>query len=115
MAGNRIERVNTEILRALSDIINNRVKNIADYGMFNILRVDTTTDLKHCKVNISIFCQDEEKKKEGFDALVKASGFIRRELAHEVNLRQVPELHFILDDSMEYSMHINKILQELNK
>lgn len=114
MANNRMGRVDSEITKALCEILR-RVKNTDVTEMVNVLRVETTKDLKHCKVFLSIYSNDKERRDKTFSGIVASSGFIRYELGHAVSLRCVPELHFQLDDSMEYSMHINKIISEINK
>lgn len=81
--------------------------------MFTILKVDLTRDLKYAKVYISVMLQEEAEKKAMLKALKGASGFIRRELGKKVIIRSMPELTFVLDDSIEYSVHINQLLEEI--
>ena len=77
------------------------------------LKVDTTNDLKYCKIFVSIL-GDDEKKEEVMQVLNRASGFVRSLIAKRINLRVTPEIKFILDDSLEYSFKIDKIIREIN-
>ena len=82
--------------------------------MTSVVKTDTTRDLKYCKIYVSVLGNDE-KKAEVQDALKSANGFIRRELARRLNLRNTPELIFLLDDSIEYSIHMEEKLKEIHK
>ena len=111
MSANRMERINSQIQKELSLIINNKVNDTRISGFVSVLRVDTTPDLKYCKVYVSIFDKD---KQAAFDAINSASGFIRKNLASSVKLREIPRLTFVLDDGIEYSDKINKIIRDLD-
>ena len=107
----RTDKVNAEIKQRLSEIIEFGLKDPRVKGnLVSILRVDTTDDLKYCKVYVSIF---GEYRKEAFEGIKSANGYIRSELAGKLSVRCVPELIFILDDSIEYGIKIDKILKEL--
>ena len=110
----RISRINDEILRELSQILRTEVKDPRIGSMTSIIRVDTTQDLKYCKVNVSVLGNDDEK-----DAVMKglknAAGFIRHQLAERLNLRYTPELIFKLDDSVEYAVRMSKLIDEVSK
>lgn len=80
----------------------------------SVVRTETTRDLKYCKVYVSVL-GDEQKKKDVTDALKSAGGFIRRELAQRLNLRITPELMFRIDDSMEYSIHMESLLKTIRE
>ncbi len=80
----------------------------------SVIKTETTTDLKYCKVYVSIL-GDDEKKQEVMSVLKGASGFMRSLIARRINLRITPELHFILDDSLDYSFKIDKILKDISK
>ena len=69
-------------------------------------------DLKTCKAYISVL-GDSEAQKATLAGLKSAEGYIRRELAHTVNLRNTPEIRFILDQSIEYGVHMSKIIDEV--
>ena len=81
--------------------------------MFSVLKVDTSKDLKHAKVYISVYSTSEEKKKETFEAICNDAKKIRYELSKGARLRTVPELTFISDDSMDYSDKMEKLLNSL--
>ena len=112
MASNRIGRINEEIQRELSALIRT-VKDPRVKGLISITAVDTTPDLKYAKVSISAMVQSEQEKKDMLKALRSASGFIRHALGQEVILRAIPELTFVFDDSIAYSVHISSLLREI--
>lgn len=115
MKGVRGERLNSEYQRAIYEIITGRVKDADITAMISVLRVEVTSDLKHAKVWLSVYSPDEEKRGKTFRAVERAAGFIRHELSLVMRTRTVPELHFVLDDSMEYSDKINKLLGQIHK
>lgn len=107
----RIERLNGELQKSISEIIRNRLKDPRLSNMISVLSVSVAKDLKTAKVTVSVF---GENKEEVFDVLVKSAGFFRKELAAEYkDLRTIPQLTFILDHSEEYSERINKLLEEI--
>ena len=106
----RMERINEEVRRELSEILREEVKDPRmDSRLVSVLKADTTRDLKYCKVYVSVL-GDQERRDETQQALKSAAGFIRKELA--AKLRNTPELKFIMDDSIEYSIHISKMLKD---
>ena len=109
----RILRVNSEIQKAISNIISTELKNPMIKGLITVTKVDTTADLDQCKVYISIF--EEENRDEVFNQIKHSAGFIRRELAHAVDLRKVPFLTFYLDDSYGYGQQIDNIINKINE
>ncbi|MBN2221756.1 MAG: 30S ribosome-binding factor RbfA [Vallitaleaceae bacterium] len=110
---NRIIKINEEIKHELSAIIREGLKDPRVDTLVSIIHVDTTPDLKHCKINVSTL-GDEHKQQETIEGLKNSSGFIRRELAHRVNLRNTPELHFVIDHSIEYGVKMSKLIDEVN-
>ncbi len=113
MTYHRSERVAEEIKKELSMIIRDEVKDPRISEMLSIVKVDASRDLSHAKIYVSVLGSDEEKE-ETIDGLESANGFIRRELGKVLQLRHVPELNFVLDSSIEYSVHISKKIQELH-
>ncbi|MCD8090073.1 MAG: 30S ribosome-binding factor RbfA [Clostridiales bacterium] len=109
----RIIRINDEIKKELSEIIRSEIKDPRLGSLVSVLKVDTTTDLKYCKVYVSVF-GDDETVKNSMKVLDGAKGFIRSLLANRINLRNTPELIFKYDDSLVYGMHISKILNTLD-
>ena len=110
----RASRQAEELRRGLDAIIRNEVKDPRIPEMFSILKVDLTRDLKYAKVYISVMLKEEAEKKAMLKALKGASGFIRRELGKKIIIRSMPELSFVLDDSIEYSVHINRLLEQIS-
>lgn len=105
-------RVNQAVQRELSNIIRNEVKDPRVGIMTSVTAVDVATDLKTCKVYISILGNEEEKA-ETMKALEKAEGFIRRSLAANLNLRNTPEIRFVEDDSIEYGVNISELIDKV--
>ena len=108
---NRIERINEEYRKELSQIIGYELKNTNITGMISVTKVKVTTDLKYAKIYVSIL--NSKSIKNTMEALKKSSGFIRSELAKRINLRNTPELQFEIDDSIEYGAKIDSILKEI--
>ncbi len=106
----RIKRVNSLIKQALSDIIKNEVKD-PKIGMLSISKVDTTKDLKYAKIYISVL-GDNEQRAHTIEVLNKLSRFFMHKLNEEIRIRTIPELTFILDDSMDYYFHIDELLKK---
>lgn len=111
---NRIIRISEEIKHELSKIIRDGLKDPRVDTLISIIRVETTGDLKQCKVSISII-GDEEKQKDTLAGLKSSAGFIRRELAHRINLRNTPELRFVIDHSIEYGVKMNKLIRDVTE
>lgn len=111
MASNRIGRINEEIQRELSTLIRS-VKDPRVTGMISVTAVDTTPDLKFAKVYISVL--DKSDCTQVLKGLKSASGWLRRELGHALNLRYTPELTFVRDDSIDQGAHILDLLRDPN-
>ena len=111
---NRMIRINDEIKKELSEIIRADLKDPRVGVITSVIKTETTTDLRYCKVYVSVL-GDDDKKQEVMSVLKGASGFMRSLIARRINLRITPELHFILDDSLDYSFKIDKILKDINK
>ena len=109
----RLNRINEELKKELSQIISYELKNPEATGMISVTKVKITPDLKYAKVYVSILNSKSDEKT--MEALKKSAGFIRSQIAKRVNLRITPELVFEKDDSMEYGMKIDSILKDLNK
>ena len=114
MASNRIGSINEEIQRELSALIR-RLKDprVADAGMVSIIRVDTTGDLRYSRIYVSALNKSMEK--DVLKGLKSASGFLRRELGHALQLRYTPELQFIADDSIQQGAHILEVLRQVER
>ncbi len=107
-------RINGEVQKELSNIIRNEVKNPNISPLTSVVAVDVTPDLKECKAYISVY-GDEAAQAATIAGLKSAEGFIRSQLAKTVNLRNTPQIHFILDQSIEYGVRMSKIIDEVNK
>jgi ribosome-binding factor A len=79
----------------------------------SVVKSETTSDLKHCKIFVSII-GDEAERDAAMVALGKAAGFIRGRVAHTINLRQTPEIKFEYCDSIEHGMKMRKLIEEVN-
>lgn len=111
MISNKMRRTNEDIRLALSSLIRNVKDPRVQQGLISITAVETTGDLHFCKVYLSVLgLQSEKEFKKG---LKSASGWLRRELGRSLKLRNVPELIFEVDKSIEHGAHINSILNEL--
>ncbi len=112
MANIKIERINHMIQEEISNILMREVKD-EDIKFVTITGCDTSNDLSYCKVYFTNL--DSEKKEEVLDSLNRASGFIRSELAKRIEIRHMPELKFIYDESIAYGEHIEAIIDKLNE
>lgn len=105
-------RINNEVQRELSEIIRSEVKDPRIHPMTTVVSVEVTPDLKFCKAYISVL-GSEEAGKETIKGLTSAVGFIRKELARRINLRNTPEVTFILDQSIEYGVKMTRLINEV--
>lgn len=106
-------RINGEVQRELSNIIHNEIKDPRIHPMTSVVTVEVAPDLKTCKAYISVL-GDEKAQQDTIAGLKSAEGYIRRELAHTVNLRNTPEIRFILDQSIEYGVRMSRLIDEVN-
>ena len=106
-------RINGEVQRELSNIIHNEIKDPRIHPMTSVVTVEVAPDLKTCKAYISVL-GDEKAQQDTIAGLKSAEGYIRRELAHTVNLRNTPEIRFILDQSIEYGVRMPRLIDEVN-
>ena len=106
------QRINGEVQRELSRIISREIKDPRIAPMTSVTSVNVTPDLKFCKAFISVL-GDEEAADNTIKGLESANGFIRRELAKSVNLRNTPEITFVLDNSIEYGINMSKKIDEV--
>lgn len=111
MAKYRAGRINEEVKKEVSDIIRNVIKDPRLTAMISVIDVNVTKDLRYAKVYVSIFTKSEKEKNDNLLALKSASGFIRREIGSRMKLRYSPEILFELDNSIEYGMHIDSIIE----
>ncbi|MDR0818725.1 MAG: 30S ribosome-binding factor RbfA [Oscillospiraceae bacterium] len=111
MNNNKIARINEDITRELSALLREVKDPRVSGAMLTIVRADTSSDLNYCKVYLSGL--NVESAKELRKGLKSATGFLRGGLSRSLNLRNTPELTFIIDDSIEQSVKISSMLKEL--
>lgn len=107
-------RINGEVRRELSSIIRNEIKDPRIHPMTSVVEVEVAPDLKSAKAYISVL-GDEQAQKDTLEGLRSAEGYIRRALARTVNLRNTPEIRFIMDQSIEYGVHMSKLIDDVNR
>ena len=111
----RTDRLNSEFKKEIYEIITRRLHDPEITEMVSITKVDASRDLSYAKVFVSVFSASAEKRDRTFAALKKDAAKIRKELGGAMRIRTVPELDFVLDESMEYSDRINKLFAKINK
>ena len=111
MPSNRIGRINEEIQRELAALIRT-VKDPRVHGLVSVTAVDTTPDLRYAKIYVSVL--DKSDCAQVLKGLKSASGYLRRELGHALQLRYTPELTFVRDDSIDQGAHILDMLRNPN-
>ncbi len=106
-------RINGEVQRELSNIIRGEIKDPRIAPFTSVVSVEVAPDLKSCKAYISVL-GDEEVQQDTVEGLKSAEGYIRRQLAQNINLRNTPEIRFILDQSIEYGVNMSKLIDDVN-
>lgn len=107
-------RINTEVQRELSNIIRSGLKDPRVAPWTSVVAAEVAPDLKTCKAYISVL-GDKKEQEDTLAGLHSAVGYIRRELARNLNLRNTPEIRFILDQSIEYGVNMSKKIDEITK
>ena len=107
-------RINGEVLKELSMIIRQEIKDPRIHMMTSVTAVEVAPDLKTCKAYISVLGSDQEKR-DTIAGLRSAEGYIRRQLAKNLNLRNTPEIYIKLDESIEYGVHMSKLIDDVNQ
>jgi len=111
MASNRLQRTNEDIQRTLSSLLRQVKDPRVQQGIISVTAVDTTGDLRYCKVYLSVLGLQNEKN--FLKGLQSSAGYLRRELGKNLSLRYTPELIFKLDKSIEHGSNISRIISEL--
>ena len=106
-------RINGEVLRELCNIIRGEIKDPRINPMTSVVAVEVAPDLKTCKAYISVL-GDEESQANTLAGLKSAEGYIRSKLAKNINLRNTPQLLFVLDQSIEYGVNMSKLIDDVN-
>lgn len=107
-------RINGEVQKELSSIIRNEIKDPRIHLMTSVTNVVVAPDLKTCKVYISVL-GEEKAKADTMAGLRSAEGYIRRQLAKNLNLRNTPQVTFVLDNSIEYGVTMSKLIDDVTK
>lgn len=105
-------RVNGEVQRVLAEIIRGEIKDPRISPWTSVVSVEVAPDLKTCKAWISVL-GDEKAREDTLEGLRNAEGFIRRQLAQTVNLRNTPEITFLMDQSIEYGVHMSRRIDQV--
>ena len=100
-------RINGEVMRELSNVIRGEIKDPRIHPLTSVVAVEVAPDLKTCKAYISVL-GDEKAQEDTLKGLKSAEGYIRTKLAKNINLRNTPEIRFILDQSIEYGVKIGR-------
>lgn len=108
----KIERINSNMIREISYILANEIKD-NDIKFVTVTDVKVTNDLSYAKVYFTVL--DSNKKEDTLKALKNAAGFIRRELCNRVDIRHMPELEFVFDESIEYGKKIENIIEKIHE
>ena len=111
MASNRIGRINEEIQKELSSLLRTLKDSRVQDTMISITRVETTPDLRYTKVYVSFL--QEERANDAMKGLKSAAGYLRRQLAQNLQLRYAPEIVWALDDSITYGAKMLKLINSL--
>ena len=107
-------RINGEVQKELSVIIREEIKDPRIHPMTSVVAVEVAPDLKTCKAYISVLGNSEEKAAT-MKGLSSAEGYIRRQLAANLNLRNTPQIRFLLDESIEYGVNMSKLIDDVTK
>ncbi len=107
-------RVNGEVHRVLAEIIRSEIKDPRINPMTSVVSVEVAPDLKTCKAWISVL-GNEESQKDTLAGLRSAEGYIKNQLARKINLRNTPEIRFIIDQSIEYGVSMSKLIDDVNR
>ena len=107
-------RINGEVRKELSIIISSKIKDPRIHPMTSVVDVEVTPDLKFCKAYISVL-GDEKAQADTLAGLKSAEGYIRNQLARTINLRNTPQITFIMDQSIAYGVNMSKLIDEVNK
>lgn len=108
----KIERINSQMVKEISYILATEIKD-NDIKFVTITAVKVTNDLSFAKVYFTVL--DDTKRTSTIEALKNAAGFIRKELAERLEIRHIPELEFVYDESIEYGKKIETIIENIHE
>lgn len=107
-------RINSEVHREMSAIIRDDLKDPRIHPMTSVMAVEVTPDLKYAKIYVSVMGDDDARKRT-MEGLKKSAPYARHQLASRMNMRNTPELTFVLDNSIEYGVAMSKRIDEVNR
>lgn len=107
-------RINGEVQKALSKLITTEIKDPRISPLTSVVAVEVAPDLKTAKVYISVL-GNEEQRQDTLKGLKSAAPFMRSQLAKTINLRNTPELKFVVDQSIEYGVNMSKLISDVTK
>ena len=107
-------RINGEVQKELAEIIRGEIKDPRISPLTSVISVEVAPDLKTCKAWISVY-GDDHVAEDTLAGLRSAEGYIRRALARRINLRNRPEIRFIVDQSIAYGVKMSKLIDEVAK
>lgn len=110
----RLNRISGEIKRVVSELLQRGIKDPRINPLTSVTRVEVTNDLSYAYINISVMGNEEEKENT-LSGLQSAKGFIRREIGNRIDLRHAPEPIFQIDESIEQSLYISKLIDRIHK
>ena len=105
-------RINGEVQRVLAEVIRGEIKDPRICPLTSVVAVEVAPDLKTCKAWISVL-GDEEARENTYKGLKSVEGYIRNRLAKTINLRNTPEITFIMDQSIEYGVNMSRKIDEV--
>lgn len=112
----KMERVNSELAKQITKIISEDIKDPRLHNaIVGVTKLYTTPDLKYAKVYLSIYAENEEARQEAYYTICRSRSFIRNILKDTVQIRLLPELNFLIDDSVDYSIKIDNILNQIKE
>lgn len=107
-------RINGEVQRVMAEVIRGEIKDPRISPLTSVVAVEVAPDLKTCKAWISVY-GDEQAKKDTLEGLKSAEGYIKNQLAKQINLRNTPEIQFIVDESIAYGVRMSKLIDDVIK
>ncbi len=109
----RIDRINGLLRQEISDLISKELNDPRLGGVVSVTYVDTSVDLSHARVHVSVFAQ-QDRKETVLNGIRSGLGFIRRELRGRLRLRHIPTLELVLDESLDEASHISQLIDQAN-
>ncbi|HHV47108.1 MAG TPA: 30S ribosome-binding factor RbfA [Tissierellia bacterium] len=110
----RLNRISEEVKRVVSELIQREIKDPRINPFTSVTKVEVTNDLSYANIYISIMGNDDDKQNT-LEGLKSARGFIRREIGNRIDLRHAPEPVFHIDESIEHSLYISKLIDKIHK